>query len=48
MSPWGRALISLTLNSVDNAITVSRRPDYIVPRDFTPITPLRDDCLLAS
>ena len=33
MSPWGRAMISLTLNSVENRHTGSRRPDWIVPDD---------------
>lgn len=48
MSPWGRGLISLTLNSVENKSTGSRRPDFIVPSDQRPIAPLAEDCLLAS
>lgn len=47
MSPWGRGLISLTLNSVENKSTGSRRPDFIVPSDQGPIEPLAEDCLLA-
>ena len=47
MSPWGRGMISLTLNSVDNKSTGSRRPDFIVPSDQRPIEPLAEDCLLA-
>jgi len=45
MSPWGRSLISLTLNSVKNATRGSRRPDYIVPNDRTPLEPLGEHCL---
>ena len=37
MSPWGRAMISLTLNSVENRHTGSRRPDWIVPDDYRPV-----------
>jgi hypothetical protein len=32
-------------NSVDNAITRLKRPDFIVHRDFTPIESLDDHCL---
>ena len=45
MSPWRRAMISMTLNSIDNVLGESSRPGYIVSRDCTPITPLADDCL---
>jgi ectoine hydroxylase len=45
MSPWGRALISLTINAVSNAARGSRRPDYIVPNDRTPLEPLGENCL---
>ena len=37
MSPWGRAMLSLTLNSVENRHTGSRRPDWVVLNDFTPV-----------
>lgn len=47
MSPWGRALISLTLNSVENATKKTRRPDYVVPHDRTPLEALADNCLHA-
>lgn len=47
MSPWRRALLSLTLNSVENATKRSRRPDYVVPHDCTPLEALADDCLHA-
>ena len=40
MSPWGRAVISLTLNSVENRHRGSRRPNWVVMEDFTPVTPL--------
>jgi len=46
MSPWGRTLMSLTVNSLNNQTRGSRRPDYIVPADRTPLEPLREDCLL--
>ena len=47
MSPWGRALLSLTLNSVENkTVGKSVRPDYIVLDDFTAVEPLAEDCLL--
>ncbi|MDP6708709.1 MAG: phytanoyl-CoA dioxygenase family protein [Alphaproteobacteria bacterium] len=46
MSPWGRALMSLTLNSTENkTVAKSVRPDYIVLDDFTPVVPLAEDCL---
>ena len=37
MSPWDRALISLTLNSVENKHHGSTRPDWVVMNDFSPI-----------
>ncbi len=47
MSPWGRALLSLTLNSVENkTVGKSVRPNYIVLDDFTAVEPLAEDCLL--
>lgn len=47
MSPWGRTLMSLTINALDNQTRGSRRPDYIVPSDRTTLEPLEEDCLLA-
>ncbi len=47
MSPWGRTLMSLTINALDNQTRGSRRPDYIVPSDRTPLEPLGEDCLMA-
>lgn len=40
MSPWGRAMMSLTLNSVENRHAGSRRPDWVVLSDFSPVVPV--------
>ena len=40
MSPWGRAMISLTLNSVENRHRGSRRPAWVVGNDFEPVVPV--------
>jgi ectoine hydroxylase len=45
MSPWGRTMASLTLNAIANASTSTRRPDYITPRDRTPLEILDEDRL---
>ena len=37
MSPWDRALISLTLNSVANKHRSSVRPDWVTMNDFSPV-----------
>ena len=37
MSPWDRALISLTLNSVENKHRSSVRPSWVVMNDFSPV-----------
>ncbi len=48
MSPWGRAILSLTLNAVSNRTTApSVRPAHVTLDDFTPVQPLGEDCLLA-
>lgn len=47
MSPWGRTMMSLTLNALTNASASTRRPDYIVPRDRTPLEPLAEDCIMS-
>lgn len=47
MTPWGRTIVYVTANRVDNAIRRFKRPAYIAQRDFTPIAPLADDCLLS-
>lgn len=46
MTPWGRTILYISANRCDNAITQFKRPEYIAHRDFTPIAPLDDDCLL--
>lgn len=48
ISPWDRAIFSVILNPVGNALTRHDRPDYKHHRDLTPVTPLPDDCLLAD
>ena len=45
MSPWDRAIFSLIVNPVSNALTRHDRPDYKHHRDLTPIALLDDDCL---
>ena len=47
LSPWGRRIFSLIVNPVENAQTRFARPDYMHHRDFSPLVPLADDCLLA-
>jgi ectoine hydroxylase len=39
MSAWGRTVISLTLNAIENKSTGSRRPDYMAPPATTPVEP---------
>jgi ectoine hydroxylase len=46
LSPWDRRIFSLILNPIANAQTRFARPDYKHHRDFTPVVPLADDCLL--
>lgn len=46
MSPWDRRIFSVILNPIANAQTRFARPDYKHHRDFTPVAPLADDCLL--
>ncbi len=48
ISPWDRAIFSVILNPVANALTRRQRPDYKHHRDLTPVTPLPDDCLLSA
>jgi ectoine hydroxylase len=49
MSPFGRALAIITFNSVANALPHSQtpRPEFLAARDFTPLSPVADDALLA-
>jgi ectoine hydroxylase len=46
MSPWHRTIVYLSLCAVSNHIRRFKRPDWIAHRDFAPIVPLADDCLL--
>ncbi|QJR11504.1 L-proline trans-4-hydroxylase [Usitatibacter rugosus] len=46
LSPWNRVAVYLSLCAVSNHIRRFKRPEYIAHRDFTPIAPLADDCLL--
>jgi ectoine hydroxylase len=45
MSPWGREIVYVSLNRVDNAIRRFKRPDWIAHRDFAPLTAMGPDCL---
>ena len=47
ISPWDRVIVYLSLCHVDNHIRQFKRPEWIAHRDFTPIEPLDDNCLLA-
>ena len=46
ISPWDRTIVYLSLCHVDNHIRQFKRDEWIAHRDFTPIEPLPDDCLL--
>jgi ectoine hydroxylase len=46
LTPWSRWILYLSLNRCDNAIRRFKRPTWIANRDFTPIEPLADDCLI--
>ena len=46
ISPWNRTILYLSLCHVDNHIRRFKRPEWVAHRDFTPIEPLDDDCLL--
>jgi len=48
LSPWNRAIFSLILNPVRNALTRHARPEHKHHRDLTPVRPLADDCLRAG
>ena len=47
MSPSDRKIVLVTYNRVDNAPREQRRPEFLVSRDYTPITPLADNALQA-
>ena len=46
ISPWARVIVYLSLCHVDNHIRQFKRAEWIAHRDFAPIEPLADDCLL--
>jgi ectoine hydroxylase len=46
LSPWGRTVAFVCLNRVRNRIRRQARPEWVSSRDFTPLSPLPDDCLL--
>jgi ectoine hydroxylase len=46
MSPWGRVIIYVSVNSVNNAIRQFKRPEWIAHRDFTPIDTWDRDCIV--
>lgn len=46
ISPWHRSIVYLSLCEVSNHIRRFKRAEWIAHRDFTPIEPLDDDCLL--
>lgn len=48
ISPFGRAVVIITFNSVENIPRPgpSPRPDFLVSRDYTPLVPLTGDTLL--
>jgi len=46
ISPWDRTIVYLSLCHVDNHIRQFKRDEWIAHRDFTPIEPLPDDCLM--
>jgi ectoine hydroxylase len=45
ISPFDRTIVYLSLCAVSNHIRQFKRKPWIAHRDFTPITPLADDCL---
>jgi ectoine hydroxylase len=46
ISPWSRTIVYISACHVDNHIRRFKRPEWVAHRDFTPIEPLADDCLL--
>ncbi len=46
ISPWDRTIVYLSLCHVDNHIRQFKRDAWIAHRDFAPIEPLPDDCLI--
>ncbi len=48
LTPKRRTIVYVNANSVENRITRLVRATHHANRDFTPLQPLADDCLLAS
>ena len=48
LSPWSRTIVYISACRVDNHIRQFKRPEWIAHRDFTPVKPLPDDCLLEA
>lgn len=46
ISPWHRVIVYLSLCEVTNHIRQFKREPWIAHRDFDPIEPLPDDCLI--
>jgi ectoine hydroxylase len=46
ISPFDRTIVYLSLCHVDNHIRQFKRPEWIAHRDFKPIVPAADDCLM--
>ncbi|MDF2781786.1 MAG: proline hydroxylase [Geminicoccaceae bacterium] len=46
VSPYDRSIVYVSLCEVTNHIRQFKRPEWIAHRDFTPIEPLADDCLM--
>jgi len=46
ISPFGRTIVYLSLCAVSNHIRRFKRKEWIAHRDFKPIQPLADDCLV--
>ena len=45
MSPWDRAIFSVIVNPVSNALQRPTRPEFKHHQDLTAIVPLEDECL---
>jgi ectoine hydroxylase len=45
LSPWGRVIIYVSVNRVDNAIRRFKRAEWIAHRDFRPLRAMHADCL---
>jgi len=46
ISPFDRTIVYLSLCETGNHIRRFKRKEWIAHRDFTPIDPLSDDCLM--